>query len=43
MVGDSGATGEVARLVGGLPPAVKTLTGLDLTAVLKRLEPTRGQ
>ncbi|CAH0402798.1 unnamed protein product [Chilo suppressalis] len=39
LVGDSGATGEVARLASGLPPAIKTLTGLDLTAVLKRLHP----
>ncbi|XP_063368510.1 flotillin-2 isoform X4 [Cydia amplana] len=42
LVGDNGATGEVARLVGGLPPALKTLTGLDLTAVLKRLHPATG-
>ncbi|XP_059049494.1 flotillin-2 isoform X3 [Achroia grisella] len=39
LVGDNGATGEVARLAGGIPPAVKTLTGLDLTQVLKRLHP----
>ncbi|RVE50261.1 hypothetical protein evm_005096 [Chilo suppressalis] len=42
LVGDSGATGEVARLASGLPPAIKTLTGLDLTAVLKRLHPADG-
>nr|XP_013189594.1 unnamed protein product [Amyelois transitella]XP_013189595.1 unnamed protein product [Amyelois transitella] len=42
LVGDTGATGELARLAGGLPPAVKTLTGLDLNAVLKRLHPTNG-
>ncbi|CAH0595386.1 unnamed protein product [Chrysodeixis includens] len=40
LVGDNGATGEVARLAGGLPPALKTLTGLDLTQVLKRLHPS---
>ncbi|XP_047033168.1 flotillin-2 isoform X3 [Helicoverpa armigera] len=39
LVGDNGATGEVARLAGGIPPALKTLTGLDLTQVLKRLHP----
>ncbi|XP_052752115.1 flotillin-2 isoform X5 [Galleria mellonella] len=39
LVGDSGATGEVARLAGGLPPAIKTLTGLDINQVLKRLHP----
>ncbi|CAH1641199.1 unnamed protein product [Spodoptera littoralis] len=39
LVGDNGATGEVARLAGGIPPALKTLTGLDLSQVLKRLHP----
>ncbi|XP_013167530.1 PREDICTED: flotillin-2 [Papilio xuthus] len=39
LVGDSGATGEVARLAGGIPPALKTLTGLDISQVLKRLHP----
>ncbi|XP_068623785.1 flotillin-2 isoform X1 [Battus philenor] len=39
LVGDGGATGEVARLAGGIPPALKTLTGLDITQVLKRLHP----
>ncbi|KAG7303459.1 Flotillin-2 [Plutella xylostella] len=41
LVGDGGATGEVARLASSLPPALKTLTGLDLTAMLKRLEPKK--
>ncbi|XP_014357268.1 flotillin-2 [Papilio machaon] len=40
LVGDGGATGEVARLAGGIPPALKTLTGLDISQVLKRLHPT---
>ncbi|XP_038217479.1 flotillin-2 isoform X2 [Zerene cesonia] len=39
LVGDSGATGEVARLAGGIPPAVRSLTGLDLNQVLQRLHP----
>uniref|UniRef100_A0A1E1W859 Band 7 domain-containing protein n=2 Tax=Pectinophora gossypiella TaxID=13191 RepID=A0A1E1W859_PECGO len=43
LVGDGGATGEVARLASGIPPAVKTLTGLDLTQVLKRLHPTPAE
>ncbi|XP_073948413.1 flotillin-2 isoform X3 [Choristoneura fumiferana] len=42
MVGDNGATGEVARLAGSLPPALKTLTGFDLAQVLKRLHPAGG-
>ncbi|XP_063628775.1 flotillin-2 isoform X4 [Cydia splendana] len=42
LIGDNGATGEMVRLAGGLPPAIKTLTGLDLTAVLKRLQPATG-
>ncbi|XP_053617657.1 flotillin-2 isoform X2 [Plodia interpunctella] len=42
LVGDSGATGEVARLAGGLPPAIKTLTGLDINSVLKRLHPNNA-
>ncbi|CAH2051958.1 unnamed protein product, partial [Iphiclides podalirius] len=40
LVGDNGATGEMARLAGGIPPALKSLTGLDITQVLKRLHPT---
>ncbi|CAG5044486.1 unnamed protein product [Parnassius apollo] len=39
LVGDNGATGEVARLAGGIPPALKSLTGLDINQVLKRLHP----
>ncbi|KAF9805748.1 hypothetical protein SFRURICE_009380 [Spodoptera frugiperda] len=40
LVGDSGATGEVARLAGGIPPALKTLTGLDLSqAHIVRIAP----
>lgn len=39
LIGDGGATGEVARLAGGIPPALKALTGLDLTQVLKRMHP----
>lgn len=39
LVGDNGATGEVARLAGGIPPAVRSLTGLDINQVLKRLHP----
>ncbi|XP_013143579.1 PREDICTED: flotillin-2 [Papilio polytes] len=40
LVGDNGATGEVARIAGGIPPALKTLTGLDISQVLKRLHPS---
>nr|XP_026488920.1 flotillin-2-like isoform X1 [Vanessa tameamea] len=40
LVGDNGATGEVARLAGGIPPALRTLTGLDISQVLKRLHPS---
>ncbi|CAF4884378.1 unnamed protein product [Pieris macdunnoughi] len=40
LVGDNGATGEMARLAGGIPPAVRTLTGLDINQVLKRLHPS---
>ncbi|XP_072934522.1 flotillin-2 isoform X3 [Epargyreus clarus] len=41
LVGDGagGATGEIARLAGAVPPALRTLTGLDLAQVLKRLHP----
>ncbi|XP_026314260.1 flotillin-2-like [Hyposmocoma kahamanoa] len=39
LVGDGGATGEVARLAGSIPPAVKMLTGLDMSAALRRLHP----
>lgn len=43
LVGDGGATGEVARLASNLQPAVKSLTGLDLNAVLKRMQPKEGE
>lgn len=39
LVGDNGPTGDVARLASGIPPAIKTLTGLDISQVLKRLHP----
>ncbi|XP_075983428.1 flotillin-2 isoform X2 [Anticarsia gemmatalis] len=42
LVGDNGAAGEVSRLAGSIPPALKTLTGLDLTQVLQRLHPHNG-
>lgn len=36
LVGDSGATGEVARIATSLPRALHTLTGVDLTHILKK-------
>lgn len=38
LIGGSDATtGDVARLVGQLPPAVNALTGVDISKVLSKL------
>lgn len=42
LVGDGGATGEIARLASNLPPALKGITGLDVSAILKRMHPKEG-
>ncbi|KOB75676.1 Uncharacterized protein OBRU01_07168, partial [Operophtera brumata] len=43
MVGDGGATGDIARLASSMTPALRSLTGLDLAQVMQRLHPDAPQ
>ncbi|GBP44012.1 Flotillin-2 [Eumeta japonica] len=36
LVGDTGASGEIARLAAGVPRALQTLTGLDINQALRK-------